>query len=302
MFQGIKEEFNNAWNRPNNAVVQLILINVIFFVVINLLRLIFDFGQSGTYTTIRSFLALPSDLPTLVTRPWTFFTYMFTHEGFMHILWNMLLLYWFGKLVQEFLGSTRVIGLYILGGIMGGILYVIMYNAIPLYSSVVEVSTLVGASAGVLAVVVGAAVFMPDYTMFLLLIGPVRIKYIALVVVFLSFIRITGSNAGGEIAHLGGAFMGWLFVSQLKKGTDFGQPVMAVLSFFKSFFVRQPKIKVTHRSENKRTRSSGKSSSKKTSKSEQEEIDAILDKISQSGYESLTKEEKQKLFNASKKG
>ncbi len=301
MFSGILDEFKNAWNRPNNSVVQLILINLIVFVVINILRVVFGIGQSNeTYYFIRDLFALPSAVPQFLTHPWTLITYMFTHEGFMHILWNMLMLYWFGKIIQEYLGSSKVIGLYVLGGLSGGLFYILLYNVIPLYSNAVEISTLVGASAGVLAIVVGAAVFMPNYTMFLLLFGPVKIKYIAMIAVFLSFIQMTGSNAGGEIAHLGGAFMGWLFISQLRNGVDFGKPVMNVISFIKSFFVRQPKIKVTHRSGTRRPKSAAKPSSK-SAKSEQEEIDAILDKISQSGYESLTKDEKQKLFNASKK-
>ena len=236
-----------------------------------------------------------------ITRPWTLITYFFTHVGFFHILFNMLLLYWFGKLIREFLGDKKVVSLYVLGGICGGLLYMLMYNLLPIFSESVPYALMLGASAGVLAIVVGAAVFMPDYTMYLLLFGPVRIKYIAVFCVLVLFIIHFRDNPGGQIAHLGGAAIGFLYIRQLQKGNDLGAWVISVLGFFKSFFIRQPKIKVSYSSGKrpKATSSQGKRASK-GSVPDQAEIDTILDKISQSGYESLTKAEKQKLFNASK--
>lgn len=295
------DDFKYAWNKPNNAVVQIIIINVVIFAFLNILNVILHFSQvPEMYATFRSFLALPSSFSVFLTRPWTLLTYMFVHEDIWHILGNMLFFYWFGRLIQEFLNSKRVIALYILGGLAGGVLYMLLYNLLPNFEGVVDSSRLIGASAGVFAVVVGAAVFMPNYTFYMLLLGPVKIKYIALVYVFLSFIRTIGTNAGGEFAHLGGAVVGWYFISQLRKGTDIGAWVISVMNWFKSFFVASPKIKVSHRSAPKAA-AAPKQQAAKPSKSEQEEIDAILDKISHSGYDSLTKEEKQKLFNASKK-
>ena len=155
------------------------------------------------------------------------------------------------------------------------------------------------------AIMVAAAVLTPNYTFYLLLIGPVKIKYIAGFFVVISFLSSIGGNAGGNIAHLGGAAIGWIYVRQLQKGTDLGAWVIQFMEFVQSFFKKPSNIKVTHRSEKAKTsrsrpskRASSATSSKETS---QEQIDAILDKISQSGYESLTKEEKQQLFNASKK-
>jgi len=302
MYNSILDDFKNAWNKPNNAPAQLIIINVIAFAAINILKVILYFAQSESiYFLIREFLTLPSSFTGVLTKPWTLVTYMFLHEGIGHIFFNMIIFYPFARLVQEFLNSKRVISLYILGGLSGGVLYILIYNVFPQFETVVANATLLGASASVLAIVVGGAVFMPNYTFFLMFIGPIRIKYIAMVFVFISFIQTIGSNAGGEIAHLGGALMGWLFISQLKNGTDLGAWVIAVMNWFKSFFVASPKIKVTHRTPPKNTKA--RTTSKSTtshSKTEQEEIDAILDKISQSGYDSLTKEEKQKLFNASK--
>lgn len=300
------DDFKNAWNRPNNALVQIIILNVIVFMTLLVLKVFLVIGGGeDLYRAILTRLMLPADLGKFIVQPWTILTYFFTHEGFFHIIFNMLFLYWFGRIITEFLGSNRVISLYVMGGIAGGLFYMLIYNLIPFYQGQVAGSLMLGASAGVYAIVVGAATFMPNYTFFLLFLGPVRIKYIALFYVILSFANTVGSNAGGELAHLAGAGLGFLYITQLKSGNDFGVWVINVMDFFKSFFVSKPKIKVTHRSEKGKSSARGKKSSSGAAKSgsdiNQDEIDAILDKISQSGYESLSKEEKQKLFNASKK-
>jgi len=298
---GILEEFKNVYNRGNNAHIQLILINLVVFLVLIISNVFLDLLMgTEAFESVLTQLAMPSNINKFIVKPWTLVTYMFVHLGFFHILFNMLFLYWFGKLIQEYLGSAKVISLYVIGGIAGGIMYILLYNTMGFYADRVDSSILFGASAGVFAVVVGSATLMPNYTFFLLLIGPVRIKYIALFYVILSFASITGSNAGGELAHLGGAMVGFFFIKQLNQGVDWSKSVMGVVGYFRSFFVKQSKIKVAY--------SSGKSKPKdrqvnksKSTKTDQEQIDNILDKISQSGYESLTKEEKQKLFNASKK-
>lgn len=302
---GLFDDFKNAWGKPNNAVVQIILINIIVFVGARVVKVFFDISSAtDTFFFLFRKLQLPADIGLFFTQPWAIVTYFFTHYDFFHVLFNMLFLFWFGRIIQEFLNSKRVISLYVLGGLFGGLLYIFIYNFIPFYSDRVADSLMLGASAGVFAIVVGAAVFMPNYTFFLMFLGAVKIKYIAIFYVFMSFIGSTGGNAGGEIAHLGGAFVGWLYITQLNKGSDLGGWVISFISFFKSMFKPQPKIKVTHRGDSKRP--SKKASSKTESSSSspstpQAEIDAILDKISQSGYESLSKDEKQKLFNASKK-
>jgi membrane associated rhomboid family serine protease len=299
--QSFFDEFKTVWKKPDNGLIQIILINAIVFVLLNVVRVFANIsGNPGTHEWILYQIALPSDIATFLLKPWTLITYFFTHEGFFHVLFNMLFFYWFGKIIYEFLGNNKLINLYVLGGIIGGLLYILIYNVVPFYSERVDISILMGASAGVFAVVVGAATFMPNYTFYLLLLGPIKIKYIAIFYVLLSLFRIDGSNAGGELSHLGGAIIGFLYIQQLKKGNDFGQPIVSFINFIKSLFVRKPKIKVSYKSD----ASSAKKSSPKKEQSKnvnQDEIDAILDKISEGGYESLTKEEKQKLFNASKK-
>lgn len=303
---GILDEFKNAFKQYDNGLMQIIFINVAIFLAIILLRVIFVFsGAEGAYSSIIGMLALPASITSFLHKPWTLITYFFLHEGFMHILFNMLFLYWFGLIIKEFLGSGKIISLYVLGGIVGGVFYLLIYNLFPYFADRVDVSVMLGASAGVYAVVVGAATLAPNFTMHLLLLGPVRIKYIALFYVFLSFAQTTGANAGGNLAHLGGAALGFLFIKQLQNGVDLGKPVHWFISFVKSFFVRQPKVRVSYKksaSEKASSKKQSTASSKagNTSDVSQDEIDAILDKISQSGYESLSKEEKQKLFNAGK--
>jgi membrane associated rhomboid family serine protease len=299
---GLLEDFKNAWGKPNNAVVQIILINVIVFISARVLKVFFDLSSAtDTFFYLFQKLELPAEISTVLIQPWTLVTYFFTHFDFFHVLFNMLFLFWFGRIIQESLNSKRVIALYVLGGLAGGILYIFIYNFIPFYQDKVAESFMLGASAGVYALVVGAAVFMPNYTFFLIFLGPVKIKYIAIFYVFMSFIQTTGANAGGEIAHMGGALVGWMYITQLNKGTDLGGWVISFMNFIKSLFKPQPKIKVTHRGGNRQPSQKASSNKSTFSETPQAEIDTILDKISEKGYESLSKDEKQKLFNASKK-
>jgi hypothetical protein len=217
----------------------------------------------------------------------------------------MLFLYWFGGLIAEFVGGSRVTNLFILGGLAGGILFMILFNTMPFFSQRLGTS-LLGASGGVFAVVFGAATLLPDYEFRIFLIGYVKIKYIALFYLVLSFIQLGGINSGGNIAHLGGALMGYLYIRSLQRGTDLGAWIQSVFGFFRSIFKPEkksvaPKRKFFSEAPVKTPASNQGISQSKPSEFSvgQDEIDAILDKINRSGYESLSKEEKQKLFKAS---
>ncbi len=297
----ILDDFKNAFNRPNNGLMKIIVVNLVVFLALLFIEVILTLsGYEHWYQAIVNQLSLPASLGELIYRPWTLVTYFFTHTSFFHILFNMLFLYWFGQLIMEFLGSEKIINLYVLGGLAGGLFYILIYNTIPFFNERVAVAQMLGASAGVYAVVVGAATFMPNYSISLILLGPVRIKYIAIFYVIVSFAGITGANAGGELAHLAGAALGFTFIKQLQRGNDWGKPVTSFLTFVKSFFVQQPKVRVSHRGDGTKTRK--KRANNGSFNNKQEEIDAILDKISESGYDSLSREEKQKLFDASKQG
>lgn len=306
MYGSIKDDFKNAFNKPNSAHTQLIIINVVVFLFLALLNVFSSlFGFQGVFHFVYDQFSIPPVFTDFLTRPWTLITYAFAHSlnDIFHILFNMLVFYWFAKLIIEYLGSDKVIILYVLGALAGSVAYLMVYNLIPFYVERSGFSGMVGASAAVYAVVVAAATLLPNYTFFLMFIGPVKIKYIAGFYIVLSFLGSVGGNAGGNIAHLGGAFMGYLYITQLQGGNDWGKWIISTMNFFKSFFKPSSKIKVSYKKEKttaSRASSSRSSTAKKGSDASQEEIDAILDKISEKGYESLSKEEKQKLFNASK--
>lgn len=306
---GFTQDFKNVFKRPNNEHIRLIVINVVIFVVLELLGVFTFFGNSGeTFDIGREYFGLPLQWSDLLYRLWTPFTYMFVHDGFWHILWNMIFLYWFGKILAEYLGGAKVVNLYVLGGLMGAFVYSLIYPVLlaliyPSADPATFDGNLVGASGAVFAVVFGTATLMPNYAVFLLFLGPVRIKYIALVYMLMFIIGLKGGNMGGELAHIGGALMGFIYIRQLQAGRDWGSWIQSTIRAVEGIFKPSSRIKVTHRKETKSTRGNrGPAPSRKSSASEasQEEIDAILDKISERGYESLTKEEKQKLFNASK--
>ncbi|HEY5917155.1 MAG TPA: rhomboid family intramembrane serine protease [Chryseolinea sp.] len=294
------EEFKNAFQRHNNAHVQLILINVVVYLVLVVFFVVSTVSQFPEFfEIIHKIVAIPAPLVEFLQRPWTIITYAFVHDwtGILHILFNMLFLYWFGRLFVEYLGSDKLISVYFLGALAGAVAYLIVYNVIPFYEARIPSGGMVGASAAVYAIVVATATLLPDYTFFLLLLGPVRIKYIAAFYIVLSFLGSVGSNEGGNIAHLGGALIGFVYIKQLQAGVNWGSWITAVIDWCKGLFSPKPKVKVTYRKE---ASAAAKKATKGSSVS-QDEIDTILDKISDGGYESLTKEEKEKLFNASKK-
>jgi len=298
------DDFKLAF-KTGNVLNQIIIINAVVFLAFAIINVFFTFaGQGHTFEVISTYLMLPAYPDNFLTQPWTIITYFFFHKGFFHILWNMLFMYWFGRIIAEYLGQNKLLGLYVWGGIGGGLLYMLAYNLMPYFENQVAGSYLLGASGGVVAIVVGAATFQPNFTVHLLLLGPVRLKYIAAFTVLVSFIQSTGTNAGGEIAHLGGALVGFLSIRQLQHGNDWSRPIVSFVTWVKSLFKPQPKIKVSYKSTSRNTSSKTSSQTERKaagkSKNDQAEIDAILDKISEKGYDALSKEEKQKLFNASK--
>lgn len=294
----ILQDFKNSFSRNGNGLNQIIIINVVVFVLLKIMQVILTLsGSSDIYALITEYLFMPASLQDFMYKPWTILTYAFSHEDFFHIIFNMLFMYWFGMIISEFIGNKRFISLYILGALAGGVTYLVLYNTVPFFASKLSSTVLLGASGGVYAVVIGAATLLPDYTFYLLFLGPVRIKYIAIFYVFLSFAQSIGPNAGGNLAHLGGALIGFVYIWQLRKGNDLGKPITWISGGFNSIFNPKPKMKITYRNSNfNNTQAPPQPNAEEVS---QDVIDAILDKISKHGYEKLTKEEKQKLFKAS---
>jgi len=296
----VLEEFKRAFQRPNNSHIQLIIVNVVVYLILVVMYVFSNLtGFSEYFDIVLAQLEIPASFISFLSKPWTIITYAFVHDytGIFHILFNMLVFYWFGKLFIEYLGSDKLVAVYVLGALAGGISYLLVYNTIAVPS---DDMVMVGASAAVYAVLVATATLLPDYTFFLLFFGPVRIKYIALIYIVISFIGLVGSNAGGNVAHLGGVIMGYVYTKQLQVGVNWGGWITITLEWFKGLFQPRSKVKVTYRSNESKSTSTKKAARPKNSTT-QDEIDAILDKISDRGYDSLTKEEKEKLFNASKK-
>ncbi|MFP4287628.1 MAG: rhomboid family intramembrane serine protease [Bacteroidales bacterium] len=295
---------NNFWKEVRNFFVngsvlsRLLGINIIIFLVVSIIRVLFFlFAASAAYDGVINLFGVPANFQTLLYRPWTLFTYMFLHFDFFHILFNMIMLYVGGRLFSEFLGQKRLTGTYVLGGLAGALFFILAYNIFPVFQEIKTVSVAIGASASVLAIFIAISTYMPDYQLPLILLGRIKLKYIAIFFIVIDIISIDQGNAGGHLAHLGGALWGFLYIMMLKKGQDpakwSGSWIQAISSIFKP----KPKLRVEYRSE--RPMSDDEYNRRKVQN--QKRMDEILDKISSRGYESLTSEEKEILFKLSNK-
>lgn len=259
-------------------------INVIVFVItafVSVLSFLFGFSFNVS-DLIREYLAFPAALPKIPYRVYTVFTYMFFHQDVFHILFNMLWLYWMGNIFLEFLNKRQFHFVYMVGGFAGAAFFALGYNIFPVFSISLISATIIGASAAVMAIITAAATLTPNYSIRLLFLGDVKIKYLAIAYFVLDIIGIAQSNPGGSFAHIGGAILGFVYIKQLQSGNDWSK-----------LFMRKSPLKVIKND----TPVTSKSKEKDTVS--QQEIDAILDKISKTGYDKLTAEEKAKLFKAS---
>ena len=284
-----------------NVLSRLILINTVIFLLVNivgLIALLFNLSAESFISPLAKLLALPADLVLLASKPWTIFTYMFLQEGFFHLLFNMVMLYFGGLIFQEYLSHKKLLWTYIIGGLFGGIFFVISFNAFPAFSAMTSVSIAMGASASVLAIIIAISTYVPDYSVHLLFVGRLKLKYLAIAFILIDLLSIRADNPGGHIAHLGGALWGFLYAYTLKSGND----VYKILYDFKlpkfTWSKKETRFN-TSRPKGGRPLTDDEYNYKRTAS--QEEIDIILDKISKSGYGSLSKKEKELLFKTSNK-
>lgn len=282
-----------------SALIRLITINVVVLVLIWLCTGFLRLFNVEPVQWI-DYLQLPADWMLIVHRPWTLLTYMFMHEGFFHLFFNMLCLYWFGKMFLMRYSPRQMVGTYILSGLIGGLIYAVAYNLFPFFSDQITSVRLVGASGAVMGLIVAAAVAMPNYRMHLLLLGSVRLKSIAVITVIISMLGVSGNNAGGEFCHLGGALAGWLYAWLLGKGTDITKPVNCVIDWLKNLLGRRHKqqCKQPHTVYHYAPSDADYNQQRVSNNAE---LDKILDKIRNSGYASLTEDEKRRLFETSRK-
>ncbi len=291
LWQEIKKGFTSG-----TTLNRLIYINAAVFLVIKVVEMVSVLLSNDALAAgALRILALPADPGSFISRPWTIITYMFLHQGFFHIIFNMLWLYWFGKIFLDYLDPKKLVSVYILGGLTGGLLYMLSYNIFPAFAGVTAESIAIGASASVMAIVIATAAYVPEYTVYLFLFGKVKIKYLAIIIFVLTSVVDFSVNTGGKIAHIGGALWGFLYILNLRKGRDLGRGLNKVLDAIFTLFKPAKKLKVTYR------KPTDDYEYNKVKKEKQVEVNRILEKISKGGYDSLTRDEKDFLFNESQK-
>ena len=289
IIEDIKKNFSSG-----NTLTKLIYINVGVFLLVQLLY-VFSFLFSLPLLAIIDYFSLPANTLLLTKKPWSIITYMFLHKGFMHLLFNILWLYFGGQIFLSFFDNKKLTSTYVLGGISGAVLFIISFNIFPVFENALPNAMALGASASVLAIIMAITTKSPNYIIRLFLIGNVKLKHIAFFSIALDILSIPQGNAGGHIAHLGGAFFGYLYVKQLNGGNDMASGFNKIMDYLSSILRDTPKLKKTY------SRKKSDQDFKKEKVQEQAKIDKILDKIAKSGYEGLTKQEKDILFKASKK-
>lgn len=305
MFEHLKLQY-----KMGSMNLKLIMVNVAVFIASLLTTVIIKLFNADF--SLLEYLAVPSEFDHLIVKPWTVITYMFSHsiDGIGHLFWNMLLLFFAGNFFQQQLGGRKLLSTYFVGGLAGFLLFILGYNYFPALVTPNIDEVLIGASAAVTAIFVAIGVYMPNYEVRLLFIPQsFKLIYVVMFFVLLDIIRlqtsigVVGANTGGWIAHIGGAIYGVLYSTQLKQGRNLGKWCESIIEWFTSFFKPKPKLRVKKSSKKQQDdyrvpRDDYEYNEVKVDN--QKKIDAILDKISKSGYESLTKAEKDFLFRQSK--
>ncbi|MEM5566106.1 rhomboid family intramembrane serine protease [Psychroserpens sp. AS72] len=283
----VKDKLKNL-----NVFEKIMAVNVLIFIIGWLIQVIRKIPRSYTL----SWLELPKELSDFIVKPWTLFTYGFTHYDFFHLLFNMVVLYFVSRSMVNLFPSKQSLSIYFLGILAGGLSFLLVYNVLP-NSMSLTVGSLVGASAGVNALLIFLCAYMPNRETRFFLIS-IKLWHIGVAIVIFDVIGLFGANQGGKVAHLGGSLIGYLYATQLLKGNDIGTGFGKFMDSITNLFSKKSPLKTVHRS--KKNTIAGHNKEEFNEFNNQKKIDLILDKISKSGYESLTKEEKAFLFKAGK--
>lgn len=274
-----------------DALSRLILINVVIWIICRFISVFTWLFNISDISFVTNLFAVPADISSLAEKPWSIFTYMFLQEEFWHLFFNMLMLYYGGKIFLQYFSQKQLILTYIIGGIFGALFFILAFNAFPVFENKIAVSFALGSSASVLSILIAAATYQPEYKLNLFLLGEVKMKWIAIIFVIIDILSIPKGNSGGHIAHLGGALWGFLYAYMLRKDFD-------IYLIFK----RKPRIRVkTRNAGNYHQRAKTDEQFNAERAQTQEEIDRILEKIAKNGYSSLSEKEKEYLFRQSKK-
>ena len=281
----ILSTIKQAFADQKNPINKYIAINAFVFVALLISAAFYFLGDipNPFKMWVMQYFSLTANWKIFVFKPWTFFTYAFIHEKLFHLIFNMLVFHWFGNLIIEYLNKNRMLFIFWAGVLGGGILYALFFDG----------NQLIGASAGIMALVIASATLLPNYEIVLAIFGRIKLKYVGLAYLIIDLFSMMGSNAGGSVAHLGGALIGFLAIKQIQAGNDWSNMVIPINNFIDKLFTRKNKLKIVHRSEQQAQASKAIVS--------QAEVDQVLEKITKSGYDSLNKSEKELLFKASKK-
>ncbi len=273
-----------AFVDQKNPINKYIAINAFVFVALLISAAFYFLGDipNPFKMWVMQYFSLTANWKVFIIKPWTFFTYAFIHEKLFHLIFNMLVFHWFGNLIIEYLNKNRMLFIFWAGVLGGGILYALFFDG----------NQLIGASAGIMALVIASATLLPNYEIVLAIFGRIKLKYVGIAYLVIDLLSMMGSNAGGSMAHLGGAFIGFLTIKQIQAGNDWSSIVISINNFIDKIFTRKNKLKIVHQSEQQAQASRAVS---------QAEVDQVLEKITKSGYDSLSKSEKELLFKASKK-
>jgi membrane associated rhomboid family serine protease len=290
----IREDIHHQFS-TGNVLMQLIYIIAGVFVLLQVATaVLWLFGNGTVMNGVYGQLSLPADVYALLYRPWSLLTHMFVHRDFLHGIFNLLWLYFAGSLFLNFLSARQLLSTYILGGLSGAGLFIVAMNVFPAFTGMAGVAEAMGASAAILALLVAVAALRPDHMVYLVLIGGVRLKYVAMVLVLLDVVTMHNGNGGGHFGHLGGALFGFVYGARLRSGQDLSIDLISPFRSMKKWmpFGKGP-LHVAH------SRPLSDEEFNHRRKVRQDEVDAILDKIKQSGYDSLSAREKDTLFRAS---
>lgn len=289
-FDTIKHRF-----KQKDILIQLIIINVVVFFVLTIVAMVGKLFKLPSIDLI-PYIGTTSDMHLLIKRPWTVFTYMIAHKDFLHILMNMLMLFWFGQLFLRYFSPKNLGSVYLLGGLAGAALYALAFNTIPYYIDMNH-PPMIGASASVMAIIFAAAFYRPDAEVSLFMLFRIKVVYIAIFMFILDFISLDSNNSGGHVAHIGGAIVGYIFAKQYLKGKDITRWINKIIDRIVN--LTKPADKKKMKVKYKKREADYDYNQRKNDATD--EIDRILDKIKSSGYSSLNAEEKKRLFDASKK-
>lgn len=293
---------NILLGQDNNALVFLFAVISLTFVLINFIKIIYflsDIPEAFFYKQVLNWFTMPASFDTLASRPWTILTYMFTHNSIWHLISSCLWLWCFGYILQDLTGNNQLIPLYLYGGFAGAVIFLLANNFVPVLEKNIEATQpLIGAGASVMAIAVATTTLAPDYRIFPLINGGIPLWVLTLIFVAIDFATLATGNAGIGAGHLAGGAIGYFYIRQLRRGSDWGAWMVKLMNWLDDLFSPEKK----HAKKSSREKLHYRAEKKpfeKTPNVTQQKLDAILDKINQQGYQFLTDEEKEFLKKAS---